>query len=108
MKKLLIVVGISFLVSGCAFWPFSLFPSWGWLAADGASYITTGKSTTDHAISVVSDKDCALFRVINGENICAKSNDEIADIMYDLDCHTYSFNEYSDPFCRNEKNRKYN
>ena len=34
---------MSFLLSGCAIWPFSFFPSWGWLAADGASYITTGK-----------------------------------------------------------------
>tara|TARA_Y100000401_G_scaffold107387_1_gene101685 strand:- start:125 stop:448 length:324 start_codon:yes stop_codon:yes gene_type:complete len=107
MKNFIAILVFSFLLTGCIPF-FSLFPNWSWLAADGASYISTGKSTKDHALSFAMDQDCALFRVINGENICAKSNDEIADIMYDLDCHTYSFNEYSDPFCRNEKNRKYN
>tara|TARA_B100000427_G_scaffold248348_1_gene211447 strand:+ start:360 stop:683 length:324 start_codon:yes stop_codon:yes gene_type:complete len=107
MKNFTIILITSCLLSGCI--PFlTLFPSWGWLAADGASYITTGKSTTDHAISVVTNKDCALFRIVNGKNICTKSNDDVAEIMYDLDCHTYSFTKYSEPYCTNEKSRKYN
>jgi len=41
-------------------------------ALDGLSYVTTGKSVTDHAISAVADRDCAMFRALNGEAICSK------------------------------------
>ncbi|MBS0523692.1 MAG: hypothetical protein JSS04_08660 [Proteobacteria bacterium] len=38
--------------------------------ADGASYAETGKSTSDHFMSMVSKKDCALWRVFRNENVC--------------------------------------
>jgi len=41
-------------------------------ALDGLSYATTGKSVTDHAISAVADRDCAMIRALNGEAICSK------------------------------------
>ena len=40
------------------------------LVADGISYLTTEKTLTDHGISVVTSKDCSLWRGGEGENIC--------------------------------------
>lgn len=40
------------------------------LAGDLISYVTTGKSTTDHAVSVVAERDCALHRPLFEEDIC--------------------------------------
>ena len=39
-------------------------------ATDGVSYLTTGKSTTDHLLSTALDEDCALHRVISGVAVC--------------------------------------
>jgi hypothetical protein len=39
-------------------------------AADGVSYIGTGKSVTDHGISAAVGRDCALLRIIKGKSIC--------------------------------------
>ena len=101
MKNFTIILITSCLLSGCI--PFlSLFPSWGWLAADGASYITTGKSTTDHAISIVADEDCALFRFVKGEKICHKSNKQLADIMYSMNCEDFMFDDIGNPYCRSK------
>ncbi len=39
-------------------------------ALDGISFFSTGKSVSDHAISAVVEKDCALWRVVKGDLIC--------------------------------------
>jgi hypothetical protein len=39
-------------------------------AADGASYLVTGKSATDHALSAAIDRDCALLRIAANEQPC--------------------------------------
>ena len=39
-------------------------------ALDGISYAATGKSVTDHALSAMANKDCAMARALNGEKIC--------------------------------------
>jgi hypothetical protein len=38
--------------------------------ADGVSYVDSGKSTSDHFVSMVSKKDCAFWRVFRNERIC--------------------------------------
>jgi hypothetical protein len=38
--------------------------------ADGATVVGTGKSATDHFASMVSKKDCALWRIFKNEAIC--------------------------------------
>ena len=48
------------------------------LALDGVSYITTGKSVTDHAISTVTAQDCAMMRLVKGQWICAAPEVETA------------------------------
>jgi len=48
-------------------------------ALDGISYVATGKSVTDHALSAMADKDCAMVRALNGEAICT-ANAQIAEL----------------------------
>jgi hypothetical protein len=43
-------------------------------AADGASYLLTGKSATDHALSAAVDRDCALLRIAANEKPCRVSD----------------------------------
>jgi len=40
------------------------------LVADGASYLVTGRSVTDSALSEIMDGDCKFIRVVSGEYIC--------------------------------------
>ena len=48
------------------------------LALDGVSYASTGKSVTDHAISGITDQDCAVARVLKGDDICTQNITEVA------------------------------
>ena len=99
--KILLVIIISFLMTGCI--PFmSFFPNWGWMAADGASYVATGKSTKDHALSFAMDQDCAMYRIVKGEKICHISNEQMADLMYTMDCQTFSIDNDGQPSCGNK------
>ncbi len=45
------------------------------LVADGVSYITTEKTLTDHGISAVTQQDCALWRTVEGKDICRDGAD---------------------------------
>ena len=38
--------------------------------ADGVSVVQSGKTTTDHLASMVSKKDCAVWRVLRSRSIC--------------------------------------
>jgi hypothetical protein len=37
---------------------------------DGASYIATKKSLTDHGLSFVAGQDCALYRLVTDTDVC--------------------------------------
>ncbi len=70
-RKLLVVLG-ALLVSGCAV-PIPIqVASW---AIDGISYLTTQKSLTDHGLSMVAQQDCAVWRAVQGKNICDSYDD---------------------------------
>jgi hypothetical protein len=56
--------------------------------ADGASVVETGKTSADHLVSMVSKKDCALWRVFRNQNVCHP---------YDGDQNPYDVN-YNAPF----------
>jgi hypothetical protein len=71
----LAVCGI-FFVSACALPPVIAFASY---AATGLSYLTSGKAPSDHVLSAVAEQDCALFRVVMGENICRGQGDQPVD-----------------------------
>jgi hypothetical protein len=40
-------------------------------AADGISFGFTDKTVGDHALSAALDRDCAVWRIVRGERICA-------------------------------------
>jgi len=61
----------SVLLSGCATLDIVTF------GLSGISFITTGKSLSDHAISAVTDQDCAIHRFIFDESICRQTNGTI-------------------------------
>jgi hypothetical protein len=54
-------------LAGCALPPAVTVAT---LVVDGLSYVATGKSPADHAISAFAHEDCALHRVVEGEAIC--------------------------------------
>ena len=58
----LLAVGLPLLAGGCA-------PAVSY-GVDGVSYAESGKSTSDHFMSMVSKKDCALWRAFRNENVC--------------------------------------
>ena len=62
-----LALGLTLLAGGCAAPAAMTAASYG---ADGVSYVETGKSTTDHFTSMVSKKDCALWRIFRSRPIC--------------------------------------
>ena len=50
------------------------------LIFDGISYATTGKGPTDHVISGVTDRDCAMYRTLFDEPVCAPHDAEVNNI----------------------------
>lgn len=75
--KISVAAGLLMSLSGCivALPPAIQLAS---LALDGVSYATTGKSVTDHAISGITDQDCAMVRVLKGDDICSQIPTEVA------------------------------
>jgi hypothetical protein len=51
-------------------------------AIDGVSYIVTGKSMSDHALSAVMDQDCALLRIVQGKLVCHDYGDNSEEELY--------------------------
>jgi hypothetical protein len=73
--RLIWLSAIVFSLSGCAL-PVAV--SVASLAADVGSYVASGKTVTDHGLSVVMDKDCALLRVVEGQICEEEGNYEVA------------------------------
>src|ERR1700742_3967480 len=65
-RLVLLTLGLPLLAGGCAA-PAVTAVSYG---ADGASYAETGKTTSDHFVSMVSKKDCSFFRMFTNQHIC--------------------------------------
>jgi len=57
-------------LSGCGIPIGVSIASW---AADGISLVATKKSISDHGISAVAQKDCAIWRIFKGESICRET-----------------------------------
>jgi len=64
--KLLLLVGICSCLSGCAL-------TLEMMAISGISYLATGKSLSDNAFSMVTNRDCALHRVVMNQAICSEN-----------------------------------
>ncbi len=68
----LAVVPLALLLSGCGLPPALMIASY---AIEGFSLVATGKTITDHAISNAMKQDCALFRVVEGRQVCLENID---------------------------------
>lgn len=49
------------------------------LAADGVSYLATGKSVFDHGLSAVAEEDCAMLRIVTEGQICRDETSTLAE-----------------------------
>jgi hypothetical protein len=75
--RYILTLSAAFLLAGCAVPPALTIAS---LAVDGISYATTGKSTTDHALSAVASEDCALMRALQEKAICTPDETQVGMI----------------------------
>ncbi len=81
MKRFAVLGAGMLLLSGCAL-PVPLqVASW---ALDGISYLMTEKSVTDHGLSIVIQKDCAVLRfVVDAESKLCRDFDKMATALAD-------------------------
>ena len=63
LRNSLCLVALALPLSGCLLPPIITIAS---LALDVGSYAVSGKTMTDHGISLVAEEDCALMRVFEG------------------------------------------
>jgi len=82
--RFLIAAGLMAILSGCSVSPAVDAFSWG---IDGVSFLITGKSMTDHALSAASGQDCVMLRVARGETACVPRDEDVAGdrMVFELD-----------------------
>lgn len=66
MKRIFAIVALPALLGGCLPLPVTIATT----AISGVSFLTTGKTSTDHVLSAAVDQDCTLSRPIFGEEVC--------------------------------------
>ena len=76
------------VLAGCALPPAVSVAS---LVLDGVSYITTGKSPTDHAISAFANEDCALLRVVEDKEICDPDGEVLFAMVRVDEAYNYAY-----------------
>jgi cell division septation protein DedD len=80
-----VVLGLSaLLLSGCLP-PVLQVASW---TVTGVSYVFSGKSVGDHVLSLAAEKDCATWRVLQGNRICV-DHDRVYDNGWDAVASTF-------------------
>ena len=82
--RVLLVLPVLGLLGGCAL-PVPLQVA-GWVL-DGVSLVTTEKSLSDHGLSAVAGKDCALWRGVTENEICRdyQAPVQIAEVFFEPD-----------------------
>lgn len=76
MLRAFLLGGMLLALSGCGLVAIPPAVTIASYAADGVSFLVSGKSLTDHAISEVADRDCAMWRLIKMENPCLNEDGE--------------------------------
>ena len=98
-KCILAVVAMGITVSGCG-----IIPLWASIVhtiGDGVLTVETGKSSSEHALSLLTGEDCQFIRVIDGVNICM-APEEYKKYLSSLKCDTYIRNILNRIFCEEE------
>jgi hypothetical protein len=83
--RLVLAIGLILALGGCAVVAVPPAVTIASYAADGISYLATGKSLTDHAISEVADEDCVLFRVAVLKNPCRPYVEPDSELAVELE-----------------------
>ena len=68
--RLAFVSMLAVWLAGCGLPPMVAIMS---SAADGVSFIAAGKSLSDIALSAMTDKDCAVLRIVTNNEICREA-----------------------------------
>ena len=84
MMRWFYIAAVAVSLSGCAIPPIISVAS---VALDFASYGATGKTITDHGLSAVLQKDCALLRGLEGQ-VCVAEDSADATIKPPSDAET--------------------
>lgn len=71
MMKLAVISTAAMLTSACAITEM--------VALTGLSYVLTGKSVSDNALSVVTNMDCAAHNLLSGDAICLDKEQSLLD-----------------------------
>lgn len=74
LRKAIALMGVLMIANGVSGCVVALPPAVqaASFALDGISLAATGKTVSDHALSAVAEKDCAMGRALNGEAICTR------------------------------------
>lgn len=67
LSRALAAVGMMVALNACAIPPVVSVAK---LAADGVLFASTGKTSTDHGLSMATGKDCSTFRALGDEDVC--------------------------------------
>ena len=73
--RLAVSIALAFGVAGCVLPPAFSIASF---VVDGISLASSGKTVTDHAISLLTHRDCRLWRLIQGKSICGADTSVVA------------------------------
>src|SRR5689334_10047571 len=73
--RIVVLIGLVSGVAGCVLPPALSIAS---LVADGISVAGSGKTVTDHAISLLAHEDCRLWRLLQGKSICQADTTVVA------------------------------
>lgn len=73
--RIALLIGLASGATGCVLPPALTIAS---VAADGFSLAASGKTVTDHAISLLAHRDCRLWRLIQGRSICGSDASVVA------------------------------
>lgn len=68
--RILLVPALAFILSGCAALAIPPALTIASYATDGASYLATDKSLTDHMLSDALGRNCAVWRILRARSIC--------------------------------------
>ncbi len=72
MLRRILPLAVIIPLSGCALPPALVIASY---AADGVLLMTSGKTSTDHLLSMAEKRDCAVWRVVKNEPVCQEFAD---------------------------------
>ncbi|MCR9072927.1 MAG: SPOR domain-containing protein [Alphaproteobacteria bacterium] len=103
MKRIIAIAALPALLGGCLPLPVTIAST----AISGLSYLTTGKTSSDHVLSAAVEQDCIMARPIFGESMCRdidpnspQASERVVVAAYPGDRDDGSFRSSNDPDVR--------